>query len=114
MNYYLPARAAWRAGLAGQLLARTSEVVTDGDNSLLEHVYQARGIRVADVFGAFHSSDFSSQVAVPGLGSLPRNVAAICRWTWECAAAPRGPNEHANEAGYRLIARAFLRAGARS
>jgi hypothetical protein len=39
-------------------------------------------------------------------------VAAICRWTWECATAPRGPNEHANDAGYQLIARAFLRAGA--
>jgi len=27
-----------------------------------------------------------------------------------CAQAPRGPNEHANDAGYRVIARAFWRA----
>jgi hypothetical protein len=32
----------------------------------------------------------------------------ICRLTWECARAPRGPNQHANRAGYALIARTFL------
>jgi lysophospholipase L1-like esterase len=112
MNYYLPALAAWRTGLVGQILARTSEVVTSGYNTLLDNVYRAHGVRVANVFGAFHSSDFGPQVAVPGLGSLPRNVAAVCRWTWECAAGPRGPNEHANQAGYEAIARAFLLAGA--
>jgi len=49
---------------------------------------------------------------VPGYGRLPRNVAAICQWTWQCAAPPRGPNQHANQAGYAVIARAFLLAGA--
>jgi len=39
-------------------------------------------------------------------------VAAICQWTWQCAAPPRGPNQHANQAGYAVIARAFLLAGA--
>lgn len=47
---------------------------------------------------------------VPGIGTVPRNVAAICLWTWECAAAPRGPNEHARPVGYGVIALAFLRA----
>ena len=64
------------------------------------------------MFGAFHTADFGQQVTVPGFGTLPRNVAAICQWTWECAAPPRGPNVHANQAGYQVIARAFLRAGA--
>jgi lysophospholipase L1-like esterase len=113
MNYYLPALAAWRNGLVGQLLARASELVTRGYNALLTHVYQAYGVRVANVFGAFHTSDFSPRVTVPGFGSLPRNVAAICQWTWECAAPPRGPNEHANQAGYQVIAHAFQQAGAR-
>jgi hypothetical protein len=45
---------------------------------------------------------------VPGLGTLPRNVADICQWTWECSAPPRGPNVHANQAGYQVIAQAFL------
>jgi hypothetical protein len=37
-------------------------------------------------------------------------VALICEWTWECAPAPRGPNQHANPAGYRVIANAVLKA----
>jgi len=112
MNYYLPALAAWRNGVGGQLLARGSELVATGYNALLTRVYQTFGVRVADVSGAFDTSDFSPRVTVPGLGPLPRNVAAVCRWTWECAPSPRGPNEHPNQAGYQVIARAFLVAGA--
>jgi hypothetical protein len=68
-------------------------------------------VRVANVFGAFQTSDFGNRVAVPGVGTVPRNVALICQWTWECASPPRGPNQHANQAGYDVIARAFLSAG---
>jgi lysophospholipase L1-like esterase len=113
MNYYLPSLAQWRQGLAGRAFARLSELAATGYNAMLTHVYKEHGVGVADVFGAFHTSDFSPQVTVPGLGRLPRNVAAICQWTWECAAPPRGPDEHANQAGYQVIARAFLLAGAR-
>jgi lysophospholipase L1-like esterase len=110
MNYYLPALAEWRDGLTGQAVARLVEPVVAGYNDLLGRVYQRFGVRVANVFGAFQSGDFGNQLAVPGLGTLPRNVADICRWTWECAAPPRGPNVHANQAGYRVIAQAFLTA----
>jgi hypothetical protein len=37
-------------------------------------------------------------------------VATICQLTWECVPPPQGPNEHANAAGYHLIARTFLAA----
>ena len=40
----------------------------------------------------------------PATGPLPRSVATICELTWECAPAPRGPNEHANELGYAVMA----------
>jgi lysophospholipase L1-like esterase len=110
MNYYLPALAQWRDGLAGQAIARLIEPVVAGYNDLLGRVYQHFGVRVANVFSAFQTADFGNLVAVPGLGTLPRNVADICRWTWECAAPPRGPNVHANQAGYRVIAQAFLAA----
>jgi lysophospholipase L1-like esterase len=114
MSYYLPALAQWRDGFVGQAVARVSELTIAGYNILLNRVYQAHGVRVADVFGAFHTSDFGQQVTVPGFGRLPRNVAAICQWTWECATPPRGPNVHANPVGYQVIANAFLRAdGAR-
>jgi hypothetical protein len=112
MSYYLPSLAQWRNGPAGHTVARVSVLAMEGYNTLLTRVYQGFGVRVADVFGAFHSTDFGQQVTVPGFGTLPRNVAAICQWTWECAAAPRGPNVHANQAGYQVIAHAFLRAGA--
>ena len=112
MSYYLPALAQWRDGLVGQAVARLSVLAIAGYNMLLNHVYQLYGVRVADVFGAFRTTDFGQQVTVPGYGRLPRNVAAICQWTWECAAPPRGPNVHANQAGYQVIAQAFLRADA--
>ncbi len=112
MNYYMPALAEWRNGMAGQLVARLGEVAAAGDNTLLATVYKTFGVRVADVSGAFHTADFSSQVTVPGLGRLPRNVAAICQWTWECAPPPRGPNQHPDQAGYSVIAQAFMLAGA--
>jgi len=108
MNYYVPALAEWRDGLLGQQVARLAERLVVGYNQLLATIYTSYGARVADVFGAFHSGDFTDQVTVPGLGRLPRNVATICLWTWECATAPRGPNEHAREVGYGVIALAFL------
>jgi lysophospholipase L1-like esterase len=108
MSYYLPALAQWRDGLLGQAFTRIAALAAQGYNNLLARIYQKFGVRIANVFGAFHTTDFSGQVAVPGFGALPPNVAAICRWTWECAAPPRGPNQHANQAGYQVIAHTFL------
>ena len=110
MNYYVPALAEWRDGPLGQAVARTSVRVVAGYNRMLTTVYEAFDARVANVFGAFDSADFTSQATVPGVGTVPRNVAAICQWTWECAPPPRGPNVHARPAGYAVIARAFLAA----
>jgi len=59
------------------------------------------------VFGAFDTADFTRQ---RGADAVPRNVARLCQWTWACAAPPRGPNQHANQAGYQVIARTFLQA----
>jgi lysophospholipase L1-like esterase len=111
MNYYLPALAQWRHGIVGEAVARLSELAAAGYNTLLANAYRSFGVQIADVFSAFHTADFAHPVTVPGLGKVPRNVAAICQWTWECASPPRGPNEHANQAGYRVIAQTFLLAG---
>lgn len=105
MNYYLPALAEWHNGLPGQLVARTAEKLATVYNQLLDRVYASSGARVANVFGAFETSDFSRDN-----GTAPRNVTLLCQWTWACAAPPRGPNQHANQAGYQVIARAFLQA----
>jgi lysophospholipase L1-like esterase len=111
MNYYVPALSEWLDGPAGQEIARLSEGLVVSYNRLLTTVYQGFGATVANVFGAFHSGDFTDQVQVPGIGPVPRNVAAVCLWTWECAPAPQGPNEHARPIGYAVIALAFLLAG---
>jgi lysophospholipase L1-like esterase len=111
MNYYLPALAQWRHGFTGEMVARLVELGASGYNALLDREYRKYGVRVADVFSAFSTGDFGAKVTLRGYGSLPGNVAAICRWTWECAGSPRGPNQHPNQAGYQVITRAFLAAG---
>jgi lysophospholipase L1-like esterase len=105
MNYYLPALAEWHNGLTGRAVAWTAEKLAATFNSLIDRVYAKAGMKVADVFGAFQTSDFGTHGA-----ASPRNVTLLCQWTWECAAAPRGPNQHANQAGYHVIAREFLQA----
>jgi lysophospholipase L1-like esterase len=110
MSYYLPALAEWRDGTVGHAIAVVGEKLADVWNDLLTRAYTQAGVSVANVFGAFDTSDFGNPVVVPGIGSLPANVARICQWTWECAPPPRGPNQHANPAGYRVIANAILTA----
>jgi len=105
MNYYLPALAEWHNGLPGRVVARTAEKLAAVYNQMLARVYTNSGAKVADVFGAFETSDFTA-----GADNVPRNVALLCQWTWACAAPPRGPNQHANQAGYQVIARTFLQA----
>jgi lysophospholipase L1-like esterase len=110
MSYYLPSLAQWRLGIAGHAVAWLSEKLAADYNNLLNNAYATSDIRVANVFGAFQTSDFGNRETLAGVGTVPRNVALICRWTWECASPPRGPNQHANQAGYGVIARAFLSA----
>ena len=110
MSYYLPALAEWLDGTTGQAIARLSERLAADYNDLLARAYTTSGARVADVFGAFDSGNFGDPVTVLGLGRLPRNVALVCQWTWACATPPRGPNQHANQTGYGVIAGTFLHA----
>lgn len=108
MSYYVPELAGWLDGLTGKEIAVLTERLVAAYNKLLAGIYRHYGARVADVFGAFHSGDFTDKVRLPGYGMLPRNVATICEFTWACARWPQGPNEHANDLGYGVIALAFL------
>jgi lysophospholipase L1-like esterase len=110
MNLYDPFLAAYLTGSAGQQLATESVSVDQTLNQLLAQTDQAFGVQTADVQDAFSTTDFSTTVPLPGVGSVPLNVARICEWTWMCAPAPVGPNIHANATGYQVIARAFERA----
>jgi lysophospholipase L1-like esterase len=108
MNYYLPALSVWRTGLSGQLTARVAEKLLAAADGRLDRAYTQAGDAYADIFTAFGTSDFGDPMTVAGLGALPRNVARVCQWTWACTAPPRGPDEHANGAGYQVIADAVL------
>lgn len=109
MTYYDPELAYWLAGPRGsrsRQIAQASVGLLRGYDGALRRVYAAARARVAHVFTAFDSTDFTrdAPVALPGVGTVPDNVAHICELTWECT---RFHNEHANAAGYRVIARAF-------
>jgi lysophospholipase L1-like esterase len=108
MTYYDPYLAAWLQGSGGQALARQSEQLGERFNALLKGTYQAAGSPVADVQGAFSTTDFATLVTLPGVGPVPLNVARVCQWTWMCAPSPAGPNIHPNAAGYAVIAQAFV------
>jgi lysophospholipase L1-like esterase len=77
-------------------------------NATLAQIYRAGGFRVATVDKAFDTYDLAGTGSVPGHpGAVPVAVAEVCRLTWMCASPPQGPNIHANDAGYALIARSF-------
>jgi lysophospholipase L1-like esterase len=108
MTIYNPFLANWLLGPDGQAFAQASAVQLMGPvNGVLRGIFEAGGARVADIEAAFSSNDFATQVDLPGAGTVPLNVARICMWTWVCAPAPYGPDNHANEAGYGAIADAF-------
>ncbi|OGO55941.1 MAG: hypothetical protein A2V84_02630 [Chloroflexi bacterium RBG_16_70_13] len=107
MTIYNPFLAAWLLGPDGQAYAQYSATHLLGPvNALLSGIYVASGVGVADIETAFSSNDFTTLVDI-GFGQIPINVARICMWTWVCAPAPLGPDNHANAAGYGAIARAF-------
>jgi lysophospholipase L1-like esterase len=98
MNFYDAFLVVWFSDPA----ALGPEVASSVEfNNMLEQIYEAAGDPVADV-----ESAFSTTVTTPVVG-IPLDVLRICQWTWMCAAAPLGPNIHANSAGYGVIAQAF-------
>ena len=110
MTIYNPFLADWLRGPDGQATAQLSASIMAQVNGVLRANFAAAGMPVADVEGAFSSSDFGTLVTVPGLGTVPLNVARICQWTWICAPPPLGPDNHANADGYGVIAGAFATA----
>ncbi|OLB81999.1 MAG: hypothetical protein AUI14_01415 [Actinobacteria bacterium 13_2_20CM_2_71_6] len=102
MTYYDTVLAAWLAGPAGQALATASLPLIHRLNRLLTRIYRDEHFRVADVAGAFATDDMTTLV-----NGVPLDVVRICQLTWMCAPKPLGPDIHANQAGYGVIAKAF-------
>jgi lysophospholipase L1-like esterase len=95
MSYYNPFLVDWfdnPASLEGHV-----DGIVDLNN-VLEGDYAAAGDRVADVEGAFSTTDTTLQP-----DGVPLDVERICQWTWMCVAG----DLHPNAAGYGVIALAF-------
>ena len=107
MTYYDPYLADWLTGKTGQQFATGSILLATDLNQVLTGVYKHAGAAVADVFTAFDTSDLTHFVTLPHIGKVPKDVALICLWTYECAPKPVGPDEHANKQGYAVIAATF-------
>lgn len=103
MNYYNPYLASWLEGPDGESLAVESAQAIAVVTERLEATYSTAGIPVADVAAAFESDDFTTMAPAPN-EHLPVNVANICEFTYMCDPDPVGPDIHANNAGYALIA----------
>jgi lysophospholipase L1-like esterase len=103
MNYYDPFLAAWTIASGGKTVAVDSLAAATEFNLILESIYLAYRIPVADVARAFKIYNF---IAVPG-EDVPVNVFLTLAWTWMGAPAPVGPDIHPNAAGYAAIAGAF-------
>jgi lysophospholipase L1-like esterase len=102
-NYLLP------AGNPSQPLASASVAPTKQVNEALASTYASAHFKVANVAAAFDTYDSRRTVTWYGQ-SVPRSLALLCAWTWNCAPPPVGPNIHPNQLGYQVIAQAFEKA----
>jgi lysophospholipase L1-like esterase len=108
MTYYDPFLAAYLTGPGGQTLAALSVQLADKINGEETSAYMAQQFSVADVSGAYNTDvPFTQMTMLPGYGSVPVSVATLCQLSWNCTRPPRGPNIHANDAGYQTIAKSF-------
>jgi lysophospholipase L1-like esterase len=99
LTYYNPILAAWTKGAEGKTVAEQSMSLLAGLNGEIAKAAKAAGARVADVAGAFATSD-------NGGSPQPNNVTHICDWTWMCS----HDDIHANDDGYAAMAKAVLAA----
>jgi lysophospholipase L1-like esterase len=103
MNLYDPFLALWLQGPQGQALALASLQLVVALNNEFAQVYGAFGVPVADVAGAFLTTNMTL------IAGVPLDVRVICALTWMCVPPPVGPNIHANAIGYGVIALQFAR-----
>jgi len=103
LNHYNPYLAGSINGLRGARFASQSVAVLQQLNDVLQQVYDANGIAVANVVKAFdQNAPRTSTVLVNGR-LIPANALVACSLTWMCRRGPYGANLHPNNAGYEAI-----------
>jgi lysophospholipase L1-like esterase len=106
-NYYDALLGAWVLvpGAGGQFLAHASVASVELLNAGIEDAYEGEGTPVADLYGAFESTNFGELVPSEW-GLVPVNVVNVCTWTWFCTKQYPG-DVHPTNAGYAVIAEDF-------
>lgn len=104
---YDPFLPFWLQGTPEAIdIAQRSVPAVQAVNDLEESIYAAFQIPVADIEGAFDTTDWTP-IWVPWYPiPVPTNVVTICALTWICSAAHPG-DFHANDTGYGVMALAF-------
>ncbi|MFJ5228259.1 SGNH/GDSL hydrolase family protein [Kitasatospora sp. NPDC088391] len=102
MDLYDPFLAVWTTGAQGRATATASVPLAGALNAVIGAVDARHGVPTANVAGAFSTYSFFPSVPLGGQ-QVPLNVARVLQWT----NMARG-DIHANDAGYRVIADAFL------
>jgi len=100
---YDPLLALWftdppKAQLSVDVIAGTA--TTPGVNDYVAGIYASRGMPVADVEGAFFTTDWTMTAY-----GMPLNVLTVCAWTGVCN--PQEPDNHPNTLGYAAMTRAY-------
>jgi hypothetical protein len=103
LDYNDPYLAFYLKGAAGSADATKTLAAMTLLNKTLEGDYAAVSMPVANVPGQFQSYN-NTPTKLSSFGIVPENVAKVCELTWMCKTAPWGPDDHPNNAGYRLIA----------
>ena len=103
LDYYNPFLAAYLAGEAGKALATQSTYLQIQLNEIIAKAAADVGADLAEVSLAFESFT-TTPTLLPGVGTVPRNVARICTWTWMCVRS----DIHANDAWYAVMAQTVI------
>jgi lysophospholipase L1-like esterase len=103
-NSYSPFVVDWFDDPAAGQFAAAQVVLF---NNFLESLHAWAGVPVADVESAFAVTDFTTLADLKHVGPVPLSVYNACTLTWMCTDPPLGPDIHANNDGYGVMAQAF-------
>jgi lysophospholipase L1-like esterase len=106
LEYNDPYLSHYLDGATGPADATATLLAMNQMNTVLGQVYANAGVVVANVPALFQTEN-NTRVTMANVGSIPENVEEACALTWDCYAAPFGPDDHPNDAGYALIAQAI-------
>jgi lysophospholipase L1-like esterase len=113
MNLYDPVLGEYfSSDPNAKTLASLSVPLTQQINGKIQSANSGSGFKTADVADAFQT--YNQSPTVPWEGQmLPVDVAYVCAWTWACTTPPVGPNIHANDNGYAVLAQTFFQTAGR-